>query len=723
MNYPQLFAQLTVLCRSVLPYRRTGDNHPPATTMPPSASMSQMDDANDTSHSSPEESRPSPPHPRPPHNVRGRPCDVCRKRKLKCVKESGQPKCVLCQFHMRDCTYVDEPRRRRRARPDGNPPAQAERRAARRVSAASPSCLPTNIRPPNDGQSLLSQTLGLHRTTHSRYVGSSSLYDGLLLGLSTPMRQDPAPTSASVDFRRAEDSALFITRHDEQVPFFSDDLEDLDSIEAIVSPYGPSLVDLYFRIVHPSYPILHKGVFLEKYARSYREFSPPLLASVYLLAMDWWEYDEYLAAKEIPDGGLLIRAATKAMGSVIHRPKLSTIQAGLLLLQRSGGGSWVLTSQLVAVAEELGLLVDCSTWDIPDWEKGLRRRLSWAVFMQDKWGALIHGRPSHVLSTSWRLSRLSLDDFPESAADEDDKEGSTEVEKGRHLFIHLTRLTELMSEALDTLYGSGWSPSSGRQDRTFPDTYSLLNRIKPICMRLRQWARDMPPGLQMNDLKSRKLCSNGYLHLSYFATEIMIQRQVVRALYSESDPSPELENLCRGAARSRLEHAMAFVESLRPEHLQGFWWFATPNCLALIGVYGALLWATSTTDNEAELYRRRLDDFKWSLKVRAKSSRFVSDAIQELNEALGELDMKRSIPRRRNSEIAWQNAIPEYPTQADQSRYLGNITHSYEETSGQEVQPQGAFWSGLSPDFGVNPVAIAPTDLTGLFDLPTFQTI
>jgi hypothetical protein len=56
---------------------------------------------------------------------------------------------------------------------------------------------------------------------------------------------------------------------------FYDELADLDAIEAIVRPHGRALVDMYFRIVFPSFPIIHKEVYLEKYSRSYREFSPP----------------------------------------------------------------------------------------------------------------------------------------------------------------------------------------------------------------------------------------------------------------------------------------------------------------------------------------------------------------------------------------------------------------------------------------------------------------
>lgn len=48
-----------------------------------------------------------------------RPCDTCRKRKSRCVKDPGQEKCVLCTFHHRECTYLDEPQRRKKRKAEG----------------------------------------------------------------------------------------------------------------------------------------------------------------------------------------------------------------------------------------------------------------------------------------------------------------------------------------------------------------------------------------------------------------------------------------------------------------------------------------------------------------------------------------------------------------------------------------------------------------------------
>jgi hypothetical protein len=155
-----------------------------------------------------------------------------------------------------------------------------------------------------------------------------------------------------------------------------EELANLDLVESIVAPHGKALVHLYFRIIHPSFPIMDKKVFLEKYERTYREFTPPILAAVYILALNWWSYTPELVNLPKPDARKLERLVPKFMSDVLNRPKLSTVQAGLLLLQRPDGDSWALTGQLVAVAQNLGMHLDCERWKIPEWERTLRKRLA-----------------------------------------------------------------------------------------------------------------------------------------------------------------------------------------------------------------------------------------------------------------------------------------------------------------------------------------------------------
>ena len=63
---------------------------------------------------------------------------------------------------------------------------------------------------------------------------------------------------------------------------------------------------------------------------------------------------------------------------------------------------------------------------------------------------------------------------------------------------------------------------------------------------------------------------------------------------------------------------MDFVNRLTPSHLRAFWYFASKTNFALIGTFGSLLWATSPGREEAEWYRRRLGEYRWTLSVSSR---------------------------------------------------------------------------------------------------------
>jgi hypothetical protein len=355
------------------------------------------------------------------------------------------------------------------------------------------------------GPSLLKRTLGLQNHRHSKILGLTSVFEPALLSLPSFATKDEIALGP-VSVRKVTPASYFLLVPDTGTTSHADELHDLDTIEALVSPHGPELVRLYFRIVHPTFPILHKRVFLEKYGRTrHREFSPPLLAAVYLLAMGWWSYSaELAAAAPRPDAARLEALALRTMAYVVQRPKLSTIQAGLLLLQRPEGESWALTGKLVALGQDLGLHLDCARWRIPAWEKGLRKRLGWALFMQDKWGALMHGRPSHLTADDWMLKPVTEADFPERAADEDDEEGSTEVEKGRMLFSEMIKLTEILSRILASFYTL--KAEEEFRSRHHEGGRWVLEKAKPMQLELKEWFAQLP--LKM-DIRMKKLNSTG----------------------------------------------------------------------------------------------------------------------------------------------------------------------------------------------------------------------
>lgn len=265
------------------------------------------------------------------------------------------------------------------------------------------------------GPTLLKRTLGLQKDRYSQYIGPTTDFEPSLINLSPFDPQDESLLARGT-LRKVSDHDTFLMLPDSTTPGHEHQFDDVDEIERIVAPHGRRLIDLYFEVVHPGFPIIQKNVFYEKYDRDCHEFSPPVLAAVYILAINWWDHSDELSRCQRPNVRGLERLIRSSLADAMWRPKLSTVQAGLLLSQRPEGDQWAPTAQLVATAQELGLHLDCTHWKIPPWEKGLRKRLAWALYMQDKWGALVHGRPSHIFSSNWIVQPLVPNAFPRPTA-------------------------------------------------------------------------------------------------------------------------------------------------------------------------------------------------------------------------------------------------------------------------------------------------------------------
>ena len=300
------------------------------------------------------------------------------------------------------------------------------------------------------------------------------------------------------------------------------ELADLDRMEAIVTPHGPALVKLYFRIIHPNFPIIHKRVFLKKYGRTYRELTPLGLAAVYLLAMDWWSYSQSLASLPKPNVKELEDLVAGIMANMHMCPKISDLQTCFVIAQRPEGHSWSRTGLLASMGHVLDVHLDCPDWSIPQCEKGVRKRVAWSLFLQDKWGVLVYGRPSHLTKENWEMRLLESSDFPETAQDDDDEEESFEIEVGKQIFLSMIALTEIVSEIMDQLFTS-------RVVKMNLSTVEVLERAKPLQILLKEWYSELPPSLHMGETKARNLSSNSYLHLAYFAAEITLHRTVIRS--------------------------------------------------------------------------------------------------------------------------------------------------------------------------------------------------
>jgi len=396
-------------------------------------------------------------------------------------------------------------------------------------------------------------------------------------------------------------------------------------------------VDLYFRFVHTDYPIINEGEFLTQVQELEicdRE-TVILFAAISLAALPFWNHSPSLTHMTPPQTQHLEELL---YWSIFHFPSttsLATIQAGLLLLHRPAFQKWSLTCQLVALGQDMELQLDCTRWNgITEMEKSVRKRTAWALYLHDKWSALIHGRPSHIRDGSdWTVPALESSDFQDFPVSLTEDEQDIEL---CIVFRRMVTLTTLVSSILSKVQCASLthSPSSPDTDAT----RTILAAAKPIQMQLKSFFASLPSSCKMDNETSTSAI--GSLHLAYYAAEITLHRRIISSL--TANPDPYLSPILRFAAKSRLISAMDFVNRLRPYHLTStFWYLPSTSNLTLVATFGNLLCSTSETEDESEFYSDRLREYRWTLGVSWGRAEWLSDAVELVDaQVMGSCDVQ-----------------------------------------------------------------------------------
>ncbi|KAL4918820.1 fungal-specific transcription factor domain-containing protein [Aspergillus aurantiobrunneus] len=573
-------------------------------------------------------------------------CDACLRRKSRCAMNEMVNKCYSCDFHRQDCTFTLS------SSTANSRPSTADLASKKRKrddillsDADSPKRLST-VSKPDRARSPLSEHPRLNTVAYwhqtIQHIGLTTELEPALLAY-LPVDQNDESVVAASRVRKLGDDGTFVRVVNTMSHGDSLQTTSLDSIESLVAPYGSTLVEKFFECIHPTFPILMEDVFRQSY-KTRNGISPLLLSAVYVLALKFVDIGPASQSARRPDAARLEAIALKLLTESLPYASMSTIQAGLLLMQKSTLATAPLNAQLVTAGFELGLHQDCSDWRMETWEKGLRKRLAWALYMQDKWSAMVHGRPSHVVSSNWTVRDLVEDDFTDAFASSLSQPEDAPVGHGPLFFCHLVALTTILSDILDRFYTlqsiEEFKAAGNNRTRL------ILERAKPAQIRLKDWFARLPGALKLDSANelfetiTEETARNGALHLSYFATEITLHRCIVRSL-SPKTTDAYLSHICRSAAKTRLISAMDFVNRLRPPHLRSFWPAASRTHFALIGSFGVLLRVTAPTNEEAEFYRLRLCEYRWTLSVSKKDAEFLEFALDSLDNAT---DLDHHVP-------------------------------------------------------------------------------
>ncbi|PGH10712.1 hypothetical protein AJ79_05303 [Helicocarpus griseus UAMH5409] len=338
---------------------------------------------------------------------------------------------------------------------------------------------------------------------------------------------------------------------------------------------GQRLIALYFKFIFPVFPIISRSRLGLTQTCAIpdqtvlQEMPIHLLAAIYASAQLFAKYDDYLSvlyAYSKPPTEQLWSLVLEIILSEIHTPHMSTLQAGLLYLNRpaedfgstvaDSGMVWSLVGMFVGLATSLGLQLECRPMGFPNWERRLRRRLWWAIYAEDKWRGLLMGRPPYIRNDEWDVTNLGDNDFLTDGIFQTPETLSQQEIQCARPFQHFVRLTRIADEVQQKLYSLR---AAQRLSQDFPET---LEVARPLLHRLKEWYGMLPISLKQRGRPTmaveESLYQSNCLQFGYVVLEVFVFRALLRPMVLSSAPPPLLEECEDFASFVNLVNECAF---------------------------------------------------------------------------------------------------------------------------------------------------------------------
>ncbi|KAI1451289.1 fungal-specific transcription factor domain-containing protein [Annulohypoxylon moriforme] len=329
-------------------------------------------------------------------------------------------------------------------------------------------------------------------------------------------------------------------------------------LKSIVEPdLGRKLISLFLRFVFPSLPVISRSqtTTILANSNSYMDEIPTcLLSAIYASAIPFSSHDPSLYLCSFYEDSPVERLWDMVHESIsvnMRAPRLATLQAALLYMHRPCKRSfralsdhpsiWPFWGSIVGLASSLGLHLECRRWGIPAWEKRLRRRLWWAVYLEDTWRSLLLGRPPFIHADEWDVSELDDLDFESGNiryAQVSYGQGESNTESGWFM-MSLVRLTQIVSHIQHSFY------TLKASQVLCSDFHVSISAAKPVRERLHAWYTELPDKLRIRPQGSQQKDSSnesakpgaGLLHLLYLTSELFLYRAILRPLARSPPPA------------------------------------------------------------------------------------------------------------------------------------------------------------------------------------------
>lgn len=362
-------------------------------------------------------------------------------------------------------------------------------------------------------------------------------------------------------------------------------------------PVVAGLVGLFLRFVHPFFPILSLKQISP--CESITDMPVCLLSAICATAMPFVPYDDELCveASHLPSAEDLFVMATQATNRDLASPSVITLQALLLLINRHNDrdtqsqdpSMWAQCCQMVAISQILGLNAEPSSWTaIPVWERRLRKRLWWAVWVTERWTSFGEGMASHLPPEGSSVQPLVTDDL----TDDDDAHLDTS-----HHFVYLVALTHILCDIVSQYF------TMQASTRSTEDVPNALEAARVFRARLRIWQQSLPEWVQddwqrdrgwLDDSATPGLNGSASLRLAFLTVQLAIFRALLRPISMSllhtpgSSPTlldssilsatPEFVSATIQGAVAGLRDLVGFVSRMTTADWDAFW----PGCKSYI---------------------------------------------------------------------------------------------------------------------------------------------
>ncbi|KAH7115280.1 fungal-specific transcription factor domain-containing protein [Dendryphion nanum] len=471
-------------------------------------------------------------------------CTRCRSRKIRChIDIPGEP-CLSCRERRLKCQYADAPK----GSPDEDGEVRPPKRPRLSNSEASGEGMMRSLSAPILHKTSMNPSASIMLAPHvaedvdilQRHISKYKTSEGETSQAYQTLLHDAGNPIVYLSVPRYRTGLL---------PAIGAGKEQLEVIEQIMGPFKREVIDLYFKHLHPHFPVLDKETCVTIQKGPMENVPKPLLCVVYANSYPNWRKSDTLKMHPKPDFHYIWNKTISAVLEDFLSPSLATVAASVLdgigRPSVSIVGNATLVGRNVALAQTFGLHRDPSKWEISDNEKSTRIRVWWGVLITDYWSSIAYGNPPHIHKGYYDVPLPTITTLLSPKSTPYQKYAST-------CFVHLCALTQLLGDILAIVYHIG------------PDPATLSASVTHLKSVLNDLESQLPEWLPLPD---RPGSSN--LWFCFLSMRLLLSRVALRAAVLMHDPSLETTRLAELDTASAA--VLDFILSLGDSQFHDFW--------------------------------------------------------------------------------------------------------------------------------------------------------